>query len=84
MTLRGLADISVSENHYCIRSFSRLKTCNNIFEIEHFSRSKTCVSLTTLLYALLQMTSNLLRIQNTYTVRKVKKKEKNKSNDKML
>ena len=42
-TLRGLADISLSENHYCIRSFSRLKTCNNVFEIEHFSRSKTYV-----------------------------------------
>ena len=34
-TLRGLADINVSKNHYCIRSFSRLKTCNNVFEIEH-------------------------------------------------
>ena len=34
MTLRGLADISVSENHYCIRSFSRLKTFNKIFEVE--------------------------------------------------
>ena len=40
MTLRGLADISVSENHYCIRSFSRLKTCNNVFEIEHFFQIK--------------------------------------------
>ena len=40
MTLRGLADISVSENHYCIRSFSPLKTCNNVFEIEHFFQIK--------------------------------------------
>ena len=40
MILRGLADISVSENHYCIRSFSRLKTCNNVFEIEHFFQIK--------------------------------------------
>ena len=28
---------------YCIRSFSRLKTCNNVFEIEPFSKSKTVV-----------------------------------------
>ena len=57
--MRGLADISVSEKHYSIRSFSRLKTCNDVFEIEHFFRSKTRVSLTTLLYMLLLMTSNL-------------------------
>ena len=31
----GLADIRVSENDYCIRSFSRLKTCH-VFEVEHF------------------------------------------------
>ena len=31
-TPEGLEDISISENHYCIRSFSRLKTCNNVFE----------------------------------------------------
>ena len=37
----GLADISVSENRYCIRSFSRLKSSTNVFDIEHFSRSKT-------------------------------------------
>ena len=35
-TLRGLADISLSENHYCIRSISRLKTCNNVCEIDFF------------------------------------------------
>ena len=63
--MRGLADISVSENHYCIRSFSRLKTCNNVFEIEHFSISKICVILMTLLYALLQI-SNESRIRILY------------------
>ena len=63
--MRGLADFSVSENHYCIRSFSRLRTCNNVFEIEHFSISKTCVILMTLLYALLQI-SNESRIRILY------------------
>ena len=38
--LRGLEDDSVSENHYCIRSFSRLNTCNNVFEIEPFFQIK--------------------------------------------
>ena len=66
-TLRGLADISVPANHYCIRSFSRLKASgtNNVIEkynndmqkvIKHVFRSKTCVIKTTLLYALLLMT----------------------------
>ena len=64
-TLRGLADISVPANHYCIRSFSRLKTSNNVIEkfnndmqkvIKHVFRSKTCVIKTTLLCALLLMT----------------------------
>ena len=32
MTLSGLVDTRVSGNHYCIRSFSHLKTCNNVFE----------------------------------------------------
>ena len=32
MTPGGLSDISVSQNYYCIRSFSRLKTWNNVFE----------------------------------------------------
>ena len=32
ITLRGLSDISVSKNYYCIRSFSRLETWNNVFE----------------------------------------------------
>ena len=40
MTLRSLADISVSENHYCIRFYSRLNSCNNVFEIEHFFQIK--------------------------------------------
>ena len=63
--MRGLADISVSESHYCIRSFSRLITCNNVFEMEHFSISKICVILMTLLYALLQI-SNESRIRILY------------------
>ena len=29
--LGGLADISVSENHYCIKSFCRLKTLEQRF-----------------------------------------------------
>ena len=40
LPLRGLADDSVSENHYWRRSFSRLKTCNNVFEIEPFFQIK--------------------------------------------
>ena len=38
--MRGLADISVSENNYYIRSFSHLKTCNFVFKIEHFFQIK--------------------------------------------
>ena len=39
-TPEGSSDDSVSENHYCIRSFSRLKTCNSVFEIEPFFQIK--------------------------------------------
>ena len=64
-TLRGLEDISVPANHYCIWSFSLLKTSNNVIEkfnndmqkvTKHVFRSKTCVIKTTLLCALLLMT----------------------------
>ena len=32
-TPEGSSRYSVSEYHYCIRSFSRLKACNNVSEI---------------------------------------------------